>query len=84
MIFVNMGEFIALAHFDTAYDLCILRNVLEMHHISFIVLDQSGSNIMPIWMNTLGGIGLYVHPNDFLKANYLFSEYKYANHLRRV
>lgn len=59
-----MTEFITVATFNFAYEITILKSILDHEGIPYLFQNENLISVDPLASFAYGGIQLKVHPND--------------------
>ena len=59
-----MNEFITVATFNFAYEITILKSILDNKGIRYFFKNENLVSIDPLASYAYGGIDLQIHPND--------------------
>jgi hypothetical protein len=63
-----MTEFITVATFNFAYEITVLKSVLDNREIEYFFQNENLIAIDPLASFAYGGINLQIHPNDIEKV----------------
>lgn len=69
-----MQEFITVAVFNFAYEITVLKTVLEREGIPYLFQNENLVSIDPLASIAYGGIQLKVHPNDFERVQQIIDD----------
>lgn len=69
-----MTEFVTIAIFNFAYEITILKTVLDREGIPYLFQNENLVSIDPLASIAYGGIQLKVHPNDFEKVQTILDD----------
>ena len=61
---IKMTEFITVATFNFAYEIAVLKSVLDNREIEYFFQNENLIAIDPLASFAYGGIHLKIHPND--------------------
>jgi len=78
-----MEDFETIAIFNYTHEIVILKHRLDHEGIRYFFENETMSAIAPFYTNALGGIKLWVHPNDFEVVQNILDELK-GSHLNIV
>ena len=59
-----MNKFITIATFNFAYEITILKSILDDKGIKYFFKNENLVSIDPLASYAYGGIDLQIHPND--------------------
>ncbi len=59
-----MNKFITIATFNFAYEITILKSILDDKGIRYFFKNENLVSIHPLASYAYGGIDLQIHPND--------------------
>ena len=79
-----MEAFITIAIFDYIHEIEILKHRLNQEGIQYYFENELISSIVPMYTTALGGIGLKIHPNDFVLVKSILQEMRYDNNLKII
>lgn len=69
-----MEDFQTIAIFNFAYEITILKSILENEGIPFLFQNENLISIDPLASIAYGGIKLKIHYNDFEKVQNILDE----------
>ena len=63
-----MNEFVTIATFNFAYEIAVLKSILDNEGIPYFLKNENLIAIDPLASYAYGGIDLQVHPNDVIQV----------------
>jgi hypothetical protein len=69
-----MSEFITVAVFNFAYEITVLKTILDREGIPYLFQNENLVSIDPLASIAYGGIQLKVHPNDFERVQQIIDD----------
>lgn len=69
-----MSEFITIAVFNFAYEITVLKTILDREGIPYLFQNENLVSIDPLASIAYGGIQLKVYPNDFERVQQIIDD----------
>ena len=79
-----MKNYKTIAIFTFQSEYAILKHLLEHHNIRYIFLNETTAGVLPIHLNSFGGIRLQVHEDDIPYAHEILSRLENYPNLKIV
>lgn len=79
-----MNEFVTIATFNFAYEVTILKSILDNEGIPYFFKNENLVAIDPLASYAYGGIQLKVYPNDFATVKLILDELNNNSNLKIV
>ena len=79
-----MTEFVTVATFNFAYEITILKTILEHEAIPHLFQNENLISIDPLASFAYGGIQLKIHPSDVDRVKQILEDLSSDNNLKIV
>ena len=79
-----MTEFVTVATFNFAYEITILKTILEHETIPHLFQNENLISIDPLASFAYGGIQLKIHPSDVNRVKQILEDLSSDNNLKIV